>query len=137
MIKVFCQKREAFTQNTISKVYSQYPKYNWVICHSPYSVSFEGVEGTDWGYTHHELGISFGRTVGSVLLYLSSIYIFVSSKFFFSYTYFLNRYDLYWATEGTFYRYGDGGFMNVRIPSFKSYLCASTMILINILLVGV
>ena len=32
----------------------------------------------------------------------------------------LNRYDLYWARSGTFYRYGDGGFINVRIPSFKS-----------------
>ena len=31
----------------------------------------------------------------------------------------LNRYDLYWAKSGTFNRYGDGGFINVRTPSFK------------------
>ena len=65
-LKVFCQKREAFTQDTISQTILKYPTFNWVICHSPYSVDFDGVEGTDWGYTHHELGISFGRTIGSV-----------------------------------------------------------------------
>jgi hypothetical protein len=26
----------------------------------------------------------------------------------------LNRYDLYWAMSGTFYRYRDGGFINVH-----------------------
>ena len=31
----------------------------------------------------------------------------------------LNRYDLFWAKSGSFTRYGDGGFINVRIPSFK------------------
>ena len=45
---------------------AQYPKLNWVICHSPYEVKFDGVENTDWGYTHHELKISFGRKIGSV-----------------------------------------------------------------------
>ena len=47
---------------------TRYNKYNWVICHSPYDYEFDGVEGTDYGYTHHELKISFGRTIGSVLL---------------------------------------------------------------------
>ena len=96
-------------------VIAKYPEWNWVICHSPYSVGFDGVEGTDWGYTHHELGISFGRTIGSVLLTLSSIFLFSFSSHSL-----LNRYDLYWAKSGTFYRYGDGGFINVRTPSFKS-----------------
>ena len=31
----------------------------------------------------------------------------------------LNRYDLYWAKSGTFNRYGDGGFINVRTLFFK------------------
>jgi hypothetical protein len=74
--KVFCQRREAFTQDTISKVFSKYPKLNWVVCDSPYSVAFDGVEGTDWGHTHHKLPISFYRTIGSVLLNLSSIFWF-------------------------------------------------------------
>ena len=52
-------------------IFSQYPKFNWVICHSPYSVAFDGVEGTDWGSFHHELGISFGRKIGSVLVLLT------------------------------------------------------------------
>ena len=56
----------------------EYPKWNWVICHSPYTTAFDGVEGTDWGYTHHELGISFHRTVGSVIL----IYLQYFSFFF-------------------------------------------------------
>ena len=88
---------------------SKWPNFNWVICHSPYSIAFDGVEGTDYGHTHHELKISFGRTIGSVtsnLIYFSHI--------------FLNRFDLYYAKSGTFYRYGDGGFINVRIPPFKS-----------------
>ena len=92
---------------------SKYPKFNWVICHSPYSVGFDGVEGTDWGYTHHELTISFSRTIGSVLLTYLKYFLFL-------FTSLLNRYDLYWARSGTFNRYGDGGFINVRTPSFKS-----------------
>ena len=67
-LKLFYQKREAFTSGTITKIRLQYPSYNWVICHSSYSIGFDGVEGTDYGYTHHELGISFGRTIGSVIL---------------------------------------------------------------------
>ena len=101
------------------KMVSQYPKFNWVICHSPYSVGFDGVDGTDWGHTHHELKISFGRTVGSVLF---QTYLCFLSLFFLSFPYnLLNRYDLYWARSGTFYRYEDGGFINVRYgtPSFN------------------
>ena len=29
----------------------------------------------DWGYTHYELEISFGRTIGSVLLNVSSVFL--------------------------------------------------------------
>ena len=72
------QKRAEFTHNTISKMTSQYPKWNWVICHSPYNVGFDGVEGKDWGYTHHELKISFGRTIGSVLLTYLQYFVFFS-----------------------------------------------------------
>ena len=96
-------------------MYAKYPHNNWVICHSNYLAVFDGVEGTDYGYTHHELPISLGRTVGSVIqTYLQ--------KFSFLFPHdILNRYDLYWAKTGTFFRYGDGGFINVRIrtPSFK------------------
>jgi len=45
----------------------KYPGFNWVICHSPYSVEFVGVEGTDWGYAHYELDTALFRTIGSVL----------------------------------------------------------------------
>ena len=90
---------------------TQWPHFNWVICHSPYSTAFDGVEDTDYGHTHHELKVSFGRTIGSVL-YLQYFYIFFSHDF-------LKRYDLYWARSGTFYRYGDGGFINVRTQTFK------------------
>ena len=58
-------------------MYAQYPKVNWVICHTDYAAEFDGVEGTDWGYTHHELGVSFGKTIGLVLLkYLQYIFFF-------------------------------------------------------------
>jgi hypothetical protein len=79
------EKRESFTQNSVSQASAKYPNYNWIICHSPYSVAFNGVEGTDYGYTHHELKVSLGRTIG---------------------------YDLYWASSGTFNRFGDGGYIN-------------------------
>ena len=126
-LKVFRQRREAFTKNSISQALSQYPKFNWVICHSPYSVAFDGVEGTDWGYTHHELRISLNRKIGSVFLVMYLQY-FVS---FFSYS-LLNRYDLYWARSGKFYRYGDGGFINVRIQRYTIFqTCNSTMIFIQ------
>ena len=65
--QTFCQKRAAFTQNSITKIIAQYPKWNWVICHSSYAVDFDGDEGKDWGYTHHELPISYWRTIGSVM----------------------------------------------------------------------
>jgi hypothetical protein len=87
---------------------------NWVICHSSYSIAFDGVDGTDYGYTHHELKMSFGRTIGSVLLEYLQYFCFP-----FSHTNLLNRFDLYWAKSGTFNRNGDGGFINVRTPSFK------------------
>ena len=110
--KISAQKREEFTRSTITQSLSKYPHFNWVICHSPYSVTFDGVEGTDYGHYHYELKISFGRTIGSVHLTLFSIYSFLITL--------LNRYDLYFAKSGTFYRYGDGGFINVRItPSFR------------------
>ena len=54
---------------------SEWPHLNWVICHSPYSIGFDGVEGTDYAHTHYELPISFGRTIGSVhLTYLQYIF---------------------------------------------------------------
>ena len=106
---------------------AQYPKFNWVICHSPYAFEFEGDENTDWGHTHHELKISFGRTIGSVSESESSInfvLIFSHGRCL------LNRYVLFWARSGTFYRYGDGGFMNVCTPIFQ--ICNSKMILFDI-----
>ena len=67
LLKVFFQKREKFTIASINKAITEYKKLNWVICHSPYSVAFDGVEGKDYGHFHHELKISFLRTIGSVL----------------------------------------------------------------------
>jgi hypothetical protein len=78
-LKVFCQKREAFTRDTVSEIFKLFPRFNWVICHSPYSVAFNGVEGTDWGHIHYELNISFNITIGSVQysnLNVSSIFSF-------------------------------------------------------------
>ena len=101
---------------------TKYPNFNWVICHSPYSVGFDGVQGTDWGYTHHELKISFYRTIGSVT-YLQYFLFYFSHNL-------LYRYDLYWARSGTFYRYGNGGFINAC--TLFSQTCNSTMISFNI-----
>ena len=102
-----------FTQTAIDDSIAKYPKFNWVICHSPYSTAFDGVEGTDWGHSHHELGISLGRTIGSEFLaYLQYFSFHFSHNLFY-------RYDLYWARSGTFYRYGDGGYINVRTLFFK------------------
>lgn len=35
-LTVIYQKRAAFTRNTINQMWSKYPKFNWVICLSPY-----------------------------------------------------------------------------------------------------
>jgi len=78
-------KRHQFTINTVTKCSQQWPAYNWVVSHSPYSTAFDGTDGVDWGHTHYELKISLGRTIG---------------------------YDTYWAGSGTFTRYGDGGYTN-------------------------
>jgi hypothetical protein len=67
LLTVFFQRREAFTQGAISQVTLKYPSLNWVICHSPYSFAFDGVEGQDWARAHHELDISFYREIGLVL----------------------------------------------------------------------
>jgi hypothetical protein len=81
LLTVFCQRREAFTQGTITKMISTYPSLNWVICHSPYSIAFDGVEGQDWGHTHHELGISLYRTIGLVHLHFFFNFFFLLMTF--------------------------------------------------------
>ena len=63
-----CQKREKFTKSTITGMMPHYPIVNWIICHTDHFVLFDGDEGTDYGHTHHELEVSFGRTIGSVPL---------------------------------------------------------------------
>ena len=70
---------------------TQYNKYNWVICHSDYSIGFDGLDGADWGYTHHELGISFGRTIGSVLLSYLQYFVFFFPHVFLIGTIFIGR----------------------------------------------
>ncbi|KIK00189.1 hypothetical protein K443DRAFT_615903 [Laccaria amethystina LaAM-08-1] len=76
--------RDQFTQNTVSQSGQQWPGFNWVICHTDHTTAFDGVQGTDWGHSHHELGLNFGSM----------------------------GYELYWFRSGTFTRKGDGGYIN-------------------------
>ena len=83
MVKSLLQKREQFTKDTITQSMTKLPHYNWVICHSPYSANFDGVEGTDWGHNHLELNdLAFSSSIGSVL-YSSLQYDFSFLFFFF------------------------------------------------------
>ncbi|KAF8230847.1 hypothetical protein L208DRAFT_101092 [Tricholoma matsutake] len=78
-------RREAYTQQVVSDLYANNSNANYVVCHTKYDFSFDGTQGTDWDHLHHELPVSFGRTIG---------------------------YDIYWFRSGTFRRWGDGGFIN-------------------------
>ncbi|KAF9445743.1 hypothetical protein P691DRAFT_805237 [Macrolepiota fuliginosa MF-IS2] len=77
--------REKFTQETIANGREKFPAFNWVICHVKHTTDFAGVNGRDWGHSHHEVDIKIGGTIG---------------------------YEIYWFKSGTFSRQGDGGYIN-------------------------
>ncbi|KAF9481072.1 hypothetical protein BDN70DRAFT_876812 [Pholiota conissans] len=77
--------RSQWTGDMINAFRKKYPHYNFVLCHTSHKTDFKGVRGKDWGHTHQELPVSFHKTVG---------------------------YEIYWFREGTFHRYGDGGWLN-------------------------
>ncbi|KAF8200172.1 ectomycorrhiza-regulated small secreted protein [Pholiota molesta] len=79
------QMRSQWTGDMIGKFRAKYPHYNFVICHTDHKTDFKGKQGKDWGHSHQELPVSFHKTVG---------------------------YEIYWFREGTFHRYGDGGWLN-------------------------
>jgi hypothetical protein len=76
--------RDQFTTKTVTDSGQKWPGFNWVICHTDHTTAFDGTQGTDWGHSHHELGLIFGST----------------------------GYELYWFKSGTFTRNGDGGYLN-------------------------
>jgi len=79
------QKRSKWTLDMVSQFRQKYPHYNFVVCHVKHKYNFKGARGKDWGHSHQELKVSFGKTVG---------------------------YEIYWFKEGTFKRQGDGGWLN-------------------------
>lgn len=48
----------------VAQFRNKYPHYNFVVCHVKHKTNFKGVRGKDWGHSHHELKVSFGKTVG-------------------------------------------------------------------------
>ncbi|KAJ2922110.1 hypothetical protein H1R20_g14992, partial [Candolleomyces eurysporus] len=78
-------RRGNYTHDFIGKSMAQFPKWNWVICHTKHSTKFDGKSGTDYFHRHEEFPVSFGKTIG---------------------------YEIYWFKSGTFTRQGDGGYLN-------------------------
>ncbi len=67
-------------------MFQKYPDFNFVICHTKHSYTWDGNRGQDWDHWHEEFDIKIGGTIG---------------------------YEVYWARSGTFKREGDGGYLNV------------------------
>ncbi|KJA21578.1 hypothetical protein HYPSUDRAFT_67703 [Hypholoma sublateritium FD-334 SS-4] len=77
--------RGKYTSALVDKLYNRYRKFNFVVCHTDHKTDFKGKQGKDWGHIHHEVDVAFHKTIG---------------------------YEIYWFKDGTFHRYGDGGYLN-------------------------
>ncbi|KAF8632327.1 hypothetical protein AX17_004876 [Amanita inopinata Kibby_2008] len=77
--------RGEFTKHLVERMHSQYPTFNFVVCHVKHEAHWDGKQGQDWGHYHEEFDIKLGGTVG---------------------------YEIYWGKAGKFTRKGDGGFIN-------------------------
>jgi len=77
--------RGEWTSKMVQEFRNQNPLFNFVLCHTKHRTDFKGQRGVDWGHSHQELPVSFGRTIG---------------------------YEIYWFREGNFERIGDGGWLN-------------------------
>jgi len=77
--------RSGFTQDLVGRMYKKNPKFTYFICHTEHTTAFTGKQGVDWGHSHQEFNVHFGKTVG---------------------------YEIYWAKSGKFTRKGDGGYLN-------------------------
>jgi len=77
--------RSGFTQDAVGRMYKKNPKFTYFICCSKHTTAFTGKQGVDWGHSHEEFKVHFGKTVG---------------------------YEIYWAKSGKFTRIGDGGYLN-------------------------
>ncbi|KAF4612172.1 hypothetical protein D9613_003997 [Agrocybe pediades] len=77
--------RGQWTKHMVEDLHKKYPHFNFVVCHTAHNYNFKGQRGKDWGHSHQEIPVSFGKTVG---------------------------YEIYWFKEGVFRRTGDGGYLN-------------------------
>ncbi|KAF4612171.1 hypothetical protein D9613_003998 [Agrocybe pediades] len=77
--------RGQWTSHMVEDLHKKYPHFNFVVCHTAHNYNFKGQKGKDWGHSHQEIPVSFGKTVG---------------------------YEIYWFKEGVFRRTGDGGYLN-------------------------
>ncbi|KAJ3508158.1 hypothetical protein NLJ89_g5907 [Agrocybe chaxingu] len=77
--------RGGFTKTGVATLFSRYPEFNWIMCHTSHSYIWGGSRGVDWEHWHHELDVYGAGTIG---------------------------YEIYWARYGTFSLNGDGGFQN-------------------------
>jgi len=89
----------------VGQFHAKNPHFNYVLCHTKHHTDFKGVQGKDWGHSHQELPVSFGKTVGYDI-FSSGIHMNSQSNFY-------ARYEIYYFKEGTFHREGDGGYLNV------------------------
>jgi len=74
--------RGRWTYEMVARFRQKHPHYNFVICHTAHKFT---PKGKNWGHKHHEMKVSFGKTIG---------------------------FDIYWFKEGAFKRIGDGGYLN-------------------------
>ena len=58
------QMRGQWTSRMIGEFRAKHPHFNFVLCHTKHKTDFKGKRGVDWGHTHQELSVSFGKTIG-------------------------------------------------------------------------
>jgi len=56
--------RGQWTSRMIGEFRAKHPHFNFVLCHTKHKTDFKGKQGVDWGHTHQELSVSFGKTIG-------------------------------------------------------------------------
>ncbi len=105
--------RGRYTSTLVDKLFHQYPKFNFAVCHTDHKTDFKGIQGKDWGHIHHEVNVAFHKTIGYVFSPFQSFSQRLINDLKF-------RYEIYWFKEGSFHRYGDGGYLNVSF-SFTIY----------------
>ena len=66
------QTRSKFTLDTVVQSSEEYPNFNFDICYTEHTTQFVGDRGVDWSHSHHEVDMTLGGIMGSVVALLKS-----------------------------------------------------------------